>query len=136
MHTFISLLSFVLFTRLFVLCFANGFFIATALAKVNEEVAAEIAALAAAAPPADPDAEDGGAAAPAVSELLKPYREAAAVLENVWNPAVARSGIAAGNTYFHTTITTTITSMRWCWIMLLIETESLRVMLQLSQTYN
>ena len=71
-----------------------------ALAKVGEEIAAlqATAAAEAAEAAAKAAAEDGeGGEAPAgLSELLKPYKEAEAVLEQVWNLAVSASGVANG----------------------------------------
>eukprot|EP00598_Pedospumella_elongata_P004912 CAMPEP_0184980082 /NCGR_PEP_ID=MMETSP1098-20130426/10113_1 /TAXON_ID=89044 /ORGANISM="Spumella elongata, Strain CCAP 955/1" /LENGTH=550 /DNA_ID=CAMNT_0027503443 /DNA_START=31 /DNA_END=1683 /DNA_ORIENTATION=- len=74
---------------------------AAALAAVAEQITAQLAAAAAAAAEAaaaqaGEDGEGGGEAPAGVSELLKPYKEAEAVLETVWNLAVSASGVAAG----------------------------------------
>ena len=66
-----------------------------------EQITAQLAAAAAAAAEAaaaqaGEDGEGGGDAPAGVSELLKPYKEAEAVLETVWNLAVSASGVAAG----------------------------------------
>ena len=71
---------------------------------MGEEIAALQATAAAAAAEAaakaageEGDGGDGGAEAPAgPSELLRPYKEAEAVLETVWNLAVSASGVANG----------------------------------------
>jgi hypothetical protein len=61
------------------------------LAKVGEEVAALQASAAAAAAAAAEAGGEEGAAGPGVSELLKPARESAAVLKEVWNPMVSKA---------------------------------------------
>jgi hypothetical protein len=61
------------------------------LAKVSEEVAALQASAAAAAAAAAEAGGEEGAAGPGVSELLKPARESAAVLKEVWNPMVSKA---------------------------------------------
>ena len=66
---------------------------------MGEEIAAlQATAAAAAAEAAAKAGEDGeGGEAPAgLSELLRPYKEAEAVLEQVWNLAVSASGVASG----------------------------------------
>ena len=63
-------------------------FLFIVLAKVGEELAAEAAAKAA---KADPEAEPLP-----VSELEKPYKEASAVLEKVWNSGIGSGAIAEG----------------------------------------
>jgi hypothetical protein len=66
------------------------------VAKVGEEVAAlQATAAAAAAAAAESGAEEGSV--PGVSELLKPHRESAAALQQVWNPMVSKAN-AAGTT--------------------------------------
>ena len=83
----------------------------TALAAVAEQITAQLAAAAAAAAEAaaaqaGEDGEGGGEAPAGVSELLKPYKEAEAVLETVWNLAVSASGVAAGR----------VLSLLICWL--------------------
>lgn len=67
---------------------------------MGEEIAALQATAAAeaaeAAAKAGEDGEGGGEAPAGMSELLKPYKEAEAVLEQVWNLAVSASGVASG----------------------------------------
>jgi hypothetical protein len=63
------------------------------VAKVGEEVAAlQASAAAAAAAAAEAGAEEGSV--PAVSELLKPHKESAAALQQVWNPMVSKANAA------------------------------------------
>jgi hypothetical protein len=63
------------------------------VAKVGEEVAAlQATAAAAAAAAAESGAEEGSV--PGVSELLKPHRESAAALQQVWNPMVSKANAA------------------------------------------
>jgi hypothetical protein len=61
------------------------------LAKVGEEVAALQASAAAATAAAAEAGGEEGAAGTGVSELLKPARESAAVLKEVWNPMVSKA---------------------------------------------
>jgi hypothetical protein len=61
------------------------------LAKVGEEVAALQASAAAAAAAAAEAGGEEGSAGPGVSELLKPAKESAAVLKEVWNPMVSKA---------------------------------------------
>jgi hypothetical protein len=61
------------------------------LAKVGEEVAALQASAAAAAAAATEAGGEEGSAGPGASELLKPARESAAVLKEVWNPMVSKA---------------------------------------------
>ena len=66
------------------------------MTKVGEDVAAELASVAAAAAAAAEGGEEG-AEPVGPSELLKPYKEAEAVLVQVWNPSVSKE-FGSGNT--------------------------------------